>query len=101
MIADLPKFVRQVTDGLAGLLDLRRSVVEVPRDAEMPSLYPNPASGEVFFSGADSIRLFDMVGREVARGIDGRVDLSALAPGVYLARTSEGSKVVSRSVVVR
>ena len=76
---------------------------------------PNPARGVVTLGYAVplasevSVVVYDALGREVAvaaRGVheagryEARVDLGALAPGVYVARLTSGGEVVARRFTV-
>lgn len=81
------------------------------------SVYPNPSAGNqatvVFTSegGAVQVILFDGLGREVRRPLDGRslgvgpqqlpLDLRGLAPGAYHCAVREGSRSSSQLVVVK
>jgi uncharacterized protein (DUF1501 family) len=80
------------------------------------SVYPNPSTSSqatvVFVSQGSSVQLaiFDGLGREVRRPVDGRtlgagpqqllLDLRGLAPGVYHCTVREGSRSSSQLVVV-
>jgi len=60
------------------------------------SLYPNPTNGKVYLSKAEETgyAVFGINGNKLAEGrlSDGNpIDLSGLAPGVYLVRLSDGS----------
>ena len=84
------------------------------RVAEALSAYPNPAAGQatlrfgVAEAGEATLVVYDALGREVARPVDGavegvveaRVDASGLAPGVYVARlvTAAGTETVRLTV---
>jgi hypothetical protein len=81
--------------------------------APTAALYPNPAAAVLRVAlggvrGAATVRLFDVLGREVAQAAACadrcEVDVSALAPGVYFARVrfgeADGAGAVTRRVVV-
>jgi hypothetical protein len=87
----------------------------VPRTLALEANYPNPFSGRttlaftVAQSGSVRLRVFDLLGREVARLVDGVVsagrhtttfDGSALASGIYLGRLESGGEVVTRRMMV-
>ena len=61
---------------------------------ERPSiaLYPNPASDYIIVPD-QPVDVFDMLGRMIAYQVEGRVDVSHLAPGVYVARTGSSSRL--------
>ena len=84
------------------------------RVAEALSAYPNPAAGQatlrfgVAEAGEATLVVYDALGREVARPVDGavdgvveaRLDAAGLAPGVYVARlvTAAGTETVRLTV---
>ena len=88
-----------------------------PEALSLDAPSPNPARGVVTLayavpaSGEASVVVYDARGREVAVAARGqheagqyaaRVDLGALAPGVYVARlSSSGASLVQRFTVVR
>jgi hypothetical protein len=88
----------------------------VPLDLRLEQNYPNPFNGgtriaysvNVPVSGARLI-VFDPIGREVARLLDGPLDAGggevvftpgAIASGVYLYRFQVGSSAVTRKLVL-
>lgn len=50
------------------------------------AVYPNPSPGRVHVRAAQPAELYDLLGRRVASGLLGSVDLSHLPVGVYLLR---------------
>jgi glycosidase len=87
----------------------------VPGGLALEPNYPNPFSGTTTIAyavargGPVRLRVFDLLGREVARLVDGVVpaghhtssfDGTALASGVYLARLESGGEVVTRRMAV-
>jgi hypothetical protein len=78
------------------------------RPALRPRVWPNPAFGAVHFEGfGGDVDVFDATGRRVARvraGArlvwDGRDGARAARPGLYLARSTDGSRT-ARFFVVR
>jgi hypothetical protein len=80
------------------------------------SVYPNPSTSSqatVVFTSEGSpvqVALFDGLGREVRRPVDGRalgagpqklaLDLRGLAPGVYHCTVREGSRSSSQLVLI-
>lgn len=97
-----------------------RSVATAPAEAPAAALrleaaYPNPAADAATFrftlpaAGAASLRVYDLLGREVAVLVDAVLpagphraawDAAALPPGVYLARLHAGPAAVARTVTV-
>ncbi|HLT46917.1 MAG TPA: alpha-amylase family glycosyl hydrolase [Rubricoccaceae bacterium] len=126
--ADLADFAVPVPAYTTRLFAVADSVVAVPTVGEpaAPSApdglalapnYPNPFSGRTTLTyavargGPVRLAVFDLLGREVARLVDGVVpagrqtatfDGAALASGVYLCRLeSEGQVVTRRMALVR
>ena len=77
--------------------------------------WPNPARATVTFdfvlaeTGSADLRVFDVLGREVAQVVTGTrtagehrvtADISRLAAGVYLCRLMSGGRSVSRTLVI-
>jgi hypothetical protein len=74
------------------------------------NLYPNPTNGQLYFNFSGSrqnfmeLHILDLLGRVhaqkklkmVNRSFSGILDVSDLAPGVYLARVQNGSQLVIR-----
>ncbi|MDX1409370.1 MAG: T9SS type A sorting domain-containing protein, partial [Saprospiraceae bacterium] len=72
------------------------STTELPVDAV--EMFPNPAGNQLFFKTdlpIDEIRLFDLTGAliQVVSGVNHRVALNTVIPGIYLVRviTGEGA----------
>ncbi len=57
------------------------------------TVYPNPALDHVTIQG-ESADIFDILGRRVAQGVTGHIDISALTPGVYVIRSQAESKLL-------
>ena len=87
----------------------------LPSTTSIESVFPNPAAGTATVryalaeSGNARLRLFDILGREVAvlsnrvetQGrYESEFDVSSLANGVYFIRLEAGNAVVSRQVTV-
>jgi hypothetical protein len=104
----------------SGEVDTGLAVEEVPgevAEAAEAVAFPNPTAAtatiryDVPHAGAVSLRVFDLVGREVAVLVDAEqaaakyeatFDASALAPGVYVYRlTAAGQAVSGKLTVVR
>ena len=76
--------------------------------------YPNPSRGDVrvayrVAAGEAQVEVFDLLGRRVAQLADGPalagehradLDVSGLAPGVYLVRLRQGAQQATRRMVV-
>ena len=104
----------QTRHGAAWVLDLRpvyaTDVAETPAAAGSLALSaprPNPARGVVRLSvtGAEAavtVRVSDVLGREVARAEGGEVvlDVRSWAPGVYVVRAEAGGAVAARRITV-
>jgi len=90
------------------------SVVPGFQPVEGLSIYPNPSNG-VFTVRAESLNaqkvsidVFDMIGnrvhfsevRPVAGAMNERVDLTNLAPAVYLMRVTQGDKMAVQRIIV-
>lgn len=72
-------------------------------------LYPNPAKGQVYIdldsvTGAAGIRIYDIAGRMVgsvqAFSTSAVVDLSTLAPGMYIVAVTAGNKTGHQRLIV-
>ena len=89
---------------------------QVERRLALGQAYPNPASSTVVVefelaeSGAVDLRLFDVLGREVAVLVQAErpigahteeVDVSHLAAGVYFFRLVSGSAIRTNTVIIR
>lgn len=62
-------------------------------------MYPNPASGQVFFSKPGSYELFDITGRKVLEASEAAYfNISTLKAGTYLVRSSEG---ITKKLIVK
>lgn len=73
-------------------------------------VFPNPASEEIFVEvlksgGSTRVEILDCTGRIVIREQwqekSGRLDVSSLAPGLYLLRTISGNQFSTTEVVIR
>jgi hypothetical protein len=73
------------------------SAAEEYNDSSWINVYPNPAAGKIFIRTSDNLvpgvyRIYDDTGNEFLKGVLGaglnQVDISALAPGVYVIRSS-------------
>ena len=98
-----------------GTLDFTKGDGELLRAAESLTAFPNPATDAatlrfaVTESGPATLVIYDALGREVARPVDGAVsglveatfDASGLPAGLYVARltTGAGTETVRLSVV--
>ncbi|HEX9950783.1 MAG TPA: T9SS type A sorting domain-containing protein, partial [Rubricoccaceae bacterium] len=91
------------------------STSDLPRELTLASPWPNPARGPATvrwgLPGAAmvDVRVYDLLGREVARVADGaaeagwhesRLDASALASGVYIVRLRAGDETRTRRITV-
>ena len=57
------------------------------------NLYPNPTKGIIEFSASDetgSLNIYNAWGRQIIRNAKNQIDLSAYAPGIYFAHSSDG-----------
>jgi len=66
--------------------------VEPPPEASSLALYPNPASDVITIPGQD-VDVYDVLGRRLMHRVGGRVDVSHLTPGVYVARRGSVSRL--------
>lgn len=86
-----------------------------PESALALRVAPNPARGSVRLgyalpeSGAVTLALYDILGRDITRLVDGRrppgeheevLDVAGLSPGLYVLRLSTGGVTVSRPITV-
>jgi hypothetical protein len=71
------------------------------------SIYPNPASNEIFIRVPSNeqpkiVTLFSMNGQQFLLPImQGRVDVSSLANGVYMLRAQTGAEIFQSRIVVQ
>src|SRR5690606_33730869 len=87
----------------------------IPKDFNLKQNYPNPfnpttvISYQLPVSSVVSLKVFDLLGREVATLVDGRVsagdhkvrfNASGLSSGMYIYRLSSGDFVESRKMTV-
>lgn len=81
-----------------------------PTVAELPAIYPNPASGSATLripdlDGGAAVSIADMRGRVVQQITTAQpetaLDLSALAPGLYLARIDTRTHQVMQRLIVQ
>lgn len=86
----------------------------LPQSAILYQNYPNPfnPTTTIHFSGTDghtSLRVFDVVGREVVTLVNGSLqpgshsvsfDASGLADGTYLCRLTNGNETLVRKMVL-
>lgn len=56
------------------------------------ALYPNPARDYIMIPGT-RVDVFDLLGRKVIHQASGRVEISGLVPGLYLARSGTSSRL--------
>jgi len=79
-----------------------------PKEIPEVKLYPNPASGGMVHiitkaNDGKSIAVYDVFGEVVLTDkISGEtLDISRLAPGVYVLQVNEGQKTMTRKLVVK
>ncbi len=95
-----------VYDGISSLSVSQNVTITVNNVAEVaPSevqLYPNPASNSITVQGAFAgslIRFYDLTGKDVRKvsmeSSSETIDISDLAPGIYLFRIQENSQEIS------
>jgi hypothetical protein len=71
------------------------------------SIYPNPASNEIFIRVPSNeqpkiVTLYSMNGQQFLLPImQGRVDVSSLANGVYMLRAQTGAEIFQSRIVVQ
>ena len=109
--------LRQVDlDGAAAYSSTLEVSVQAPAVLALETAAPNPARGEatvgftVPSAGRATVVVYDVLGREVARLFDGRVEAgrrhvatfsaAAQAPGVYVIRLSHGSQARTQRITV-
>lgn len=69
-------------------------------------VYPNPASGELFIEslmpGEKTVNLYNNLGQQIlSRELQSPLDVSGLAPGIYLLQLRNAETVVVKKVVIR
>lgn len=80
-------------------------VSQVKANSKKLSIYPNPTKDFVYFKDADaepiSYQVRNITGQTVLqnKALNGKADLSALQPGIYLLTAQQGNQVVSGKVV--
>ena len=86
-------------------IDVTRTL-DIDDAAASVSMFPNPASSSVTFSGVagSRVQLFDLSGRRVSviesAGDNQQLDVSGLAEGLYIVRISNGRECVTRKLNV-
>jgi hypothetical protein len=73
-------------------------------DTQEPAVYPNPASGVVYFGWtAGEVFVYDLTGKLVLSESfrSGRVDISSLKQGVYIFRIHSEGRVHTAKVLKR
>lgn len=88
-------------------------IVEITNPGLEPIIYPNPASSAIYVnagngtSGKVSIKVYDAIGNLVAVNAPEtisndtyKVDMNGAAAGIYLVKITNGSKTVTRKVVI-
>ena len=70
--------------------------------------YPNPVSnGKIYITSKSNIdkdvMIFDVLGKKVLQTVTSskEVNVSALSPGVYIIRITEGDTTATRKLIVR
>ncbi|MCW5519567.1 choice-of-anchor I family protein [Aureitalea sp. L0-47] len=62
-------------------------------------MYPNPATGQIFFSEPGSYKIYDITGRRVLEASEvAFMDISSLRSGTYIVSNSEG---VTKKLIVK
>ncbi len=97
------------------LLTSNEFEAELPTDLSLSQNYPNPfnpstmISYQLPVSGEVSLKIFDMLGREVATLVNGRqsagkqevrFDAAGLSSGIYLYRLNAGGEVLTRKMLL-
>ncbi|HLA54879.1 MAG TPA: LamG-like jellyroll fold domain-containing protein [Flavobacterium sp.] len=82
------------------------SVSQPQQVSETFYIYPNPASGELFFeSASDAVKLlsiYNSFGQQVYSGVfRPRLDISNYASGLYYAKMSSGATVQTKKFIVK
>jgi len=68
--------------------------VSVREDVQMrlPFIWPNPTTGNLNFSRSEHVTVHSILGTPVFEGlVDGSIDLSGVAPGVYFVKSENGT----------
>jgi carboxyl-terminal processing protease len=97
----------EVLEKALKIADCINAVDDLQADHFAASVYPNPASRQLFIetnaSGSQLIDLFDIHGKQVlSKTINGttNLDVSTLNEGVYLLRIRTGETIVNKHVVI-
>jgi hypothetical protein len=60
--------------------------------AHVPFIWPNPTTGILSFNQPEYVTVLSILGTPVFEGlVEGSIDLSAVAPGVYFVRSENGT----------
>ena len=73
-------------------VDPLSSAVEASPVVPSITLYPNPASDHIIIPEG-RVDVYDILGRRILEDVGGRVDISDLVSGVYVARASAASRL--------
>lgn len=75
-------------------------------DASFVTMFPNPATSVVTFSGVEnaSVQLFDLSGKRISyiekASENQQIDVSSLAPGLYIVRVFDGKNSCTKKLDV-
>jgi hypothetical protein len=79
------------------MLPVATSVKEFSAGAAQLGLFPNPATGTIQLLGADAntgYTISDITGKQLMIGRGDKLDVSALAPGMYIVKVADGNNNV-------
>ena len=75
--------------------------------AESFSIYPNPATNEVFISSnthsiINGLNIYNQLGQIVfhQQGFNKKIDVSALQPGIYIIELVIGESIVRKKLMI-
>ncbi|NBW94384.1 MAG: T9SS C-terminal target domain-containing protein [Bacteroidetes bacterium] len=86
VVSDIPAMTPVGRLSPNAYVDPMSSTVEAAPEAPTITLFPNPASDYIMVPETP-IDVYDILGRRILQKVKGRVDVSHLPPGVYLARS--------------
>ena len=87
-------------DAVGVIHDVAHSGVE-DNESSMALIYPNPVQGILTVQGSfETVSIFSMTGQLLMESREHTIDVSSLAPGLYLARILTDGKTLVHKVIV-